>query len=88
MANAPLNGDGMARDVVLICPTGEAKYFFRKGWTSNFVGRSLICPSGKSRANLPLAIQVPSTEAISRAGRYVRFAPKPEVADLVCVTSR
>jgi hypothetical protein len=48
MANAPLNGDGMAGDIVLICPTGEAEYFFRKGWTSKFVGRSVICPSGKS----------------------------------------
>jgi hypothetical protein len=32
----------------LICPTREAEYFFRKGWTNNLVGRSLICPTGKS----------------------------------------
>jgi hypothetical protein len=32
----------------LICPTGEAEYFLPKGLTGNFVGRSVICPSGKS----------------------------------------
>jgi hypothetical protein len=28
----------------MICPTGEAKYFYKWGWTAN----SLICLSGKS----------------------------------------
>jgi hypothetical protein len=34
--------------VEMICPTGEANYFLRQGWT----GDSLICPSGKLRRGL------------------------------------
>jgi hypothetical protein len=33
MANAPLLGDETARLIVLICPTGEAEYFFGEVWT-------------------------------------------------------
>src|ERR1700694_1586367 len=40
--NAPL-WDRTAAVVEVICPTGEAKYFCKWGWTAN----SLICPSGK-----------------------------------------
>ena len=44
----PLSRDRTARVVDLICPTGEAKYFCKWGWTAN----SLICPSGKSAGSL------------------------------------
>jgi hypothetical protein len=33
MANAPLSGTGWAELLDLICPTGEAKYFFEDIWT-------------------------------------------------------
>jgi len=33
MANAPLFGTGWGELVEMICPTGKAEYFSRKGWT-------------------------------------------------------
>jgi hypothetical protein len=33
MANAPLAGKGRGELVELICPTAEAKYFLKEGWT-------------------------------------------------------
>src|SRR6266568_7705722 len=42
--NAPLHRGGMRENVPVICPTGQAKYFSREGWTG-FRGRR---PSGKS----------------------------------------
>jgi hypothetical protein len=44
MANAPLLGDETARLIVLICPTGEAEYFFGDVWT----GQITLKEFGKS----------------------------------------
>src|SRR5712664_1438824 len=38
----PSGGVGWREFVEMICPSGEAKYFCKQGWTTN----SLICPSG------------------------------------------
>jgi hypothetical protein len=37
----------------LICPTGKAKYFLPKGWTTK-TAKSQNCPSGKSPLATPL----------------------------------
>jgi hypothetical protein len=34
----------------LICPTPEAEYFCKQGWTETIAADELICPSGKSSA--------------------------------------
>src|ERR1700738_795815 len=48
-AYAPLSGAGRLKLLAVICPTAQAKYFCKKGWTG-FRARLLICPSGKSLA--------------------------------------
>ena len=47
-ACAPLGGTGRLDSVPLICPTAQVNIFLQKGWT----GDSLICPSGKSVAQI------------------------------------
>jgi hypothetical protein len=48
IAIRPSSGVGWREFVEMICPTGEAKYFCKRGWTAN----SLICPSGKSHRSV------------------------------------
>src|SRR6266702_3497831 len=43
--NAPLHRGGMRENVPVICPTGQAKYFSREGWTG-ILQANVICPSG------------------------------------------
>src|ERR1700736_6513027 len=40
----PLSSGETGEAIEMICPTGEAEYFCKGGWTA----KSLICPSGKS----------------------------------------
>ena len=48
-AKRPSCGHETAGVVGLICPTAEAEYFSRRGWTGVAANSRLICPSGRIR---------------------------------------
>jgi hypothetical protein len=44
--DTPLGNEaGRLESIKLFLPNGEAKYFFRKGWTGNLRDALLICPT-------------------------------------------
>jgi hypothetical protein len=66
----PLSSGETGGAIEMICPTGEAKYFCKQGWTAN----SLICPSGNQIELLEeISLSEPRTEGRNKA----KFAAKP-----------
>src|ERR1700682_4444735 len=64
---------GWREFVEMICPTGEAKYFCKGGWTAN----SLICPWGNQ---IELLEEISLSEQRPEARNKAKFAAKPSAA--------
>src|ERR1700716_3347548 len=62
----PLSSGETGGAIEMICPTGEAKYFCKRGWTRG----SVNCPSGKS-VTLASAISIDAKAVFQPAGNSV-----------------
>src|ERR1700730_18923097 len=69
MANAPLFGTEWLRLVEVICPTGQAKYFFREDWTGRI---ALIVKENFPFARTAKSESITAIAAITRRRREIR----------------